>query len=205
MTVAFLGRMAEPRKGMPVLAAALPAVQRAVPGLRVLVAGPGNPDDIRATMTPNVAAACEFLGAVSDEDKARLLRSVDVYLAPNTGGESFGNILIEAMSAGAAVLASDLPAFVRVLDGGRAGATFANEDGADLARRLVQLLGDPDARARIAAAGRRRADLFDWSVVADDIMAVYETVTDGALRVRPSTEVASRWSRLLRTGRGVSP
>jgi len=204
-TVAFLGRMAEPRKGMPVLAAALPAVQRAVPGLRVLVAGPGNPDDIRATMTPNVAAACEFLGAVSDEDKARLLRSVDVYLAPNTGGESFGIILIEAMSAGAAVLASDLPAFVRVLDGGRAGATFANEDGADLARRLVQLLGDPDARARIAAAGRRRADLFDWSVVADDIMAVYETVTDGALRVRPSTEVASRWSRLLRTGRGVSP
>ncbi len=204
-TVAFLGRMAEPRKGMPVLAAALPAVQRAVPGLRVLVAGPGNPDDIRATMTPNVAAACEFLGAVSDEDKARLLRSVDVYLAPNTGGESFGIILIEAMSAGAAVLASDLPAFVRVLDGGRAGATFANEDGADLARRLVQLLGDPDERARIAAAGRRRADLFDWSVVADDIMAVYETVTDGALRVRPSTEVASRWSRLLRTGRGVSP
>ncbi|WP_411286191.1 glycosyltransferase family 4 protein [Lapillicoccus sp.] len=204
-TVAFLGRMAEPRKGMPVLAAALPAVLRAVPGLRVLVAGPGNPDDIRATMAPKVAAACEFLGAVSDEDKARLLRSVDVYLAPNTGGESFGIILIEAMSAGAAVLASDLPAFVRVLDGGRAGATFANEDSADLARRLVQLLGEPDARARIAAAGRGRADLFDWSVVADDIMAVYETVTEGALRVRPSTEVASRWSRLLRTGRGVSP
>ena len=204
-TVAFLGRMAEPRKGMPVLAAALPAVLRAVPGLRVLVAGPGNPDDIRATMAPKVAAACEFLGAVSDEDKARLLRSVDVYLAPNTGGESFGIILIEAMSAGAAVLASDLPAFVRVLDGGRAGATFANEDSADLARRLVELLGDPDERARIAGAGRRRADLFDWSVVADDIMAVYETVTEGALRVRPSTEVASRWSRLLRTGRGVSP
>jgi len=200
-TVAFLGRMGEPRKGMPVLAAALPTVLRAVPGLRVLVAGPGDPADILETVGPEVAAALEFLGAVSEEDKARLLRSVDVYVAPNTGGESFGIILIEAMSAGAAVLASDLAAFVRVLDNGTAGATFRNEDSAALATRLVELLLDPEQRARIAALGRRRADRFDWSVVAEDIMAVYETVTEGAARVRPSTEGSSRWAKLLRTGR----
>ncbi len=203
-TIAFLGRMAEPRKGMPVLASALPAVLEAFPGLRVLVAGPGDPAEMRAAMTPAAAAACEFLGAVSDEDKARLLRSVDVYVAPNTGGESFGIILIEAMSAGAVVLASDLPAFMRVLDGGRAGATFRNEDGAALSARLVALLGDPAERQQISAAGRSRAQLFDWSVVAADVMAVYETVTEGAARVRPSTDAGSRWARLLRTGRGVS-
>ncbi len=203
-TIAFLGRMEEPRKGMPVLAAALPAVLRALPGLRVLVAGPGDSEDILATLTPEVGTTVEFLGAVSEDDKARLLRSVDVYVAPNTGGESFGIILIEAMSAGAAVLASDLPAFVRVLDNGTAGATFANEDSDALATRLIQLLRDPATRARIAALGRRRADVFDWSVVAEDIMAVYETVTDGAARVRPSTEGSSRWAKLLRTGRGPS-
>jgi len=203
-TIAFLGRMEEPRKGMPVLAAALPAVLRALPGLRVLVAGPGDSEDILATLAPEVGTTVEFLGAVSDDDKARLLRSVDVYVAPNTGGESFGIILIEAMSAGAAVLASDLPAFVRVLDNGTAGATFANEDSDALATRLIELLRDPAARARIAALGRRRADVFDWSVVAEDIMAVYETVTDGAARVRPSTEGSSRWAKLLRTGRGPS-
>jgi phosphatidylinositol alpha-mannosyltransferase len=201
-TIAFLGRMGEPRKGMPVLAEALPAVLRAVPGLRVLVAGPGDPSDILETVNPEVAAAFEFLGAVSDEDKARLLRSVDVYVAPNTGGESFGIILIEAMSAGAAVLASDLPAFVRVLDNGTAGATFHNEDSGALASRLLELLSSPEQRAKVAALGRRRADLFDWSVVAEDIMAVYETVTDGAARVRPSVECGSRWGKLLRTGRG---
>ncbi len=201
-TVAFLGRMEEPRKGMPVLAAALPAVLRALPGLRVLVAGPGDPDEVRETMAPEVAAACEFLGAVSEHDKARLLRSVDLYVAPNTGGESFGIILIEAMSAGAAVLASDLPAFVRVLDGGAAGASFRNEDQDDLAARLLDLLRDPVLRQRFAAAGRRRADLFDWSVVAAQVMAVYETVTEGASRVHPSAEGSSRWARLLRTGRG---
>ena len=200
-TVAFLGRMEEPRKGMPVLAAALPSVLDAVPGLRVLVAGPGDPREVTDGLAPEVAAACEFLGPVSDEDKARLLASVDLYVAPNTGGESFGIILIEAMSAGAPVLASDLPAFVRVLDRGTAGATFVNEDSADLARRLVELIRDPELRRELALRGRRRADVFDWSVVASDVMAVYETVSDGAARVRPSSESASRWARLLRSGR----
>jgi phosphatidylinositol alpha-mannosyltransferase len=200
-TIAFLGRMEEPRKGMPVLAAALPAVLREVPGLRVLVAGPGDPREVTSGLAPEVVAACEFLGPVSDEDKARLLTSVDLYVAPNTGGESFGIILIEAMSAGAPVLASDLPAFVRVLDGGAAGATFVNEDAADLARRLVELLGDPLRREELARRGRRRADVFDWSVVAADVMAVYETVSEGAARVRPSADSMSRWTRLLRSGR----
>ena len=198
-TIAFLGRMHEPRKGLPVLASALPEVLAQVPGLRVLVAGPGDPDEMRAAMPRRAAAACEFLGAVSDDEKARLLRSVDVYVAPNTGGESFGIILIEAMSAGAAVLASDLPAFMRVLDGGRTGFTFTNEDPHDLARALLALLADPVERGRVAALGRARANSFDWSVVADLIMAVYETVTAGASIVRSSGEATSpRWARLLR-------
>ncbi len=201
-TIAFLGRMEEPRKGLPVLAAALPAVLDRLPGLRMLVAGPGDPAEVTAAMEPRAAAACEFLGAVSDADKARLLRSVDLYVAPNTGGESFGIILIEAMSACAPVLASDLPAFVRVLDGGSAGATFVNEDPADLATQLLALLADPQRRRELAARGRRHANRFDWSVVASDVMAVYETITEGAGRVRPTPEGMSRWSRLLRAGRG---
>ncbi|HEX2705057.1 MAG TPA: glycosyltransferase family 4 protein [Candidatus Lustribacter sp.] len=201
-TVAFLGRMEEPRKGMPVLAAALPEVLGAIPGVRVLVAGPGDASAVTAGMAAKVAAACEFLGPVSDVDKARLLRSADVYVAPNTGGESFGIILIEAMSARAAVLASDLPAFVRVLDGGSAGATFSNEDPASLARELIGLLRDDARRAHLAVAGRARAELFDWSVVAEQVMAVYETVAAGAAVVRTTSEPGSRWARLLRTGRG---
>ena len=203
-TVAFLGRMAEPRKGMPVLAAALPEVLAEFPGLRVLVAGPGDPDDVTDDMTPEVAAACEFLGAVTDVDKARLLRSADVYLAPNTGGESFGIILIEAMSARAAVLASDIPAFVRVLDGGTSGATFRNEDPHDLALQLLRLLREPAARRTVAALGRARAAQFDWSVVSADIMAVYETVTDGASRVRPASDMTPRWAKILRVRSGAS-
>jgi phosphatidyl-myo-inositol alpha-mannosyltransferase len=200
-TLAFLGRIDEPRKGLPVLSAALPEVLRHHPGTRVLVAGPGDVDAARERMAPEVAAATEFLGLVSDADKAALLSSVDLYVAPHTGGESFGIVLVEAMSAGAAVVASDLPAFVRVLDGGRAGATFANEDAADLADRLVRLLGSPQERSRLSAEGSRRARVFDWGVVAEDVMAVYETVTH-AVDVLPGDAGDTRWTRLLRGRRG---
>ena len=200
-TIAFLGRMEEPRKGMPLLAQALPEIVSQIPGVRVLIAGPGDPGPVRQRMTAEAAAACEFLGPVSDVDKASLLASVDLYLAPNTGGESFGIILIEAMSAGATVLASDLPAFSRVLDGGRAGEMFRNEDPGDLARAVVALLRDPVRREELAVAGRKRANAFDWSVVAADVMAVYETVTLGASSVHASSEPESLWARLLRTGR----
>ena len=200
-TIAFLGRMEEPRKGMPVLSHALPEILREIPGVRVLIAGPGDPDSVREKMTSEAAAACEFLGPVSDGDKASLLASADVYVAPNTGGESFGIILIEAMSARATVLASDLPAFTRVLHDGDAGELFQNEDPVDLARAVVALLRDPVRREQLAAAGRERANAFDWSVVAKDVMAVYETVIFGASSVRTASEPDSRWGRLLRTGR----
>jgi phosphatidylinositol alpha-mannosyltransferase len=204
-TLAFLGRMEESRKGLPVLARALPAVLRELPGVRLLVAGPGDPDEVRDHMDPQVADACEFLGAVSDDDKARLLSSVDLYVAPNTGGESFGIILIEAMSAGAAVIASDIPAFLRVLDEGRAGVTFTNEDADDLAGQVMALLRDVGRRRSVAAVGRSRAEIFDWSVVAADIVAVYETVVSAAARprVRTDRDSDSRWSRLLRGGRSI--
>jgi phosphatidylinositol alpha-mannosyltransferase len=172
-------------------------VLRSVPGLRVLVAGPGDPDDVTEGWPAEVVAACEFLGSVSDDDKASLLASVDVYVAPNTGGESFGIILIEAMSAGACVLASDLSAFSRVLDGGQAGAMFANEQPDDLARALVDLLRTPARRATLAEAGQERARIFDWSVVADKILAVYETVIEGRAA---ATMPPARWNRFLRGG-----
>lgn len=197
-TIAFLGRMGEPRKGLPVLAAALPTVLARAPGLRVLVAGPGDADEATAHLPAAVTATFEFLGSVTDEEKASLLASVDVYVAPNTGGESFGIILIEAMSAGACVLASDISAFSRVLDGGRSGALFRNERPDDLAATLLALLRDPVRRESLAAAGRARAQRFDWSIVADQIIAVYETVIEGRLAVDHAPR--SGWNRLLHGG-----
>ncbi len=175
-TLAFLGRVEEPRKGLPVLLEAMPGLLRHHPGLRLLVAGPGDAGEALADAGPEVAGACEMLGAVSDVDKARLLRSADAYIAPNTGGESFGIILIEAMSAGAPVLASDIVAFRAVLDDGRAGELFRNGDAQALGRAALALLADRGRREELSRVGPARAREFDWSRVADSIEDVYETV-----------------------------
>jgi phosphatidyl-myo-inositol alpha-mannosyltransferase len=83
------------------------------------------------------------------------------------------------MSAGAPVLASDLDAFRRVLDDGALGVLFPTGDAGALAAQLLGLLADPARRSvlrdRAGAAVRR----YDWSVVADEVLAVYETVVEG--------------------------
>ncbi|MFC9607331.1 glycosyltransferase family 4 protein [Streptomyces niveus] len=191
-TIGFVGRIDEPRKGLPVLMKALPRILEAFPETRLLVAGRGDEKEAVESLPKKMHERVEFLGMVSDEDKARLLRSVDVYVAPNTGGESFGIILVEAMSAGAAVLASDLDAFAQVLDQGEAGELFANEDADALAEAAIRLLGDPERRDELRRRGSAHVRRFDWSTVGADILAVYETVTDGAASVATDERVGLR-------------
>ncbi len=176
-TVAFLGRLDEQRKGLPVLLEAVPAVLRARPGTRFLVAGRGEtgPDEVRELIGDD-ARAVEFLGGITDDEKASLLSSVDVYVAPQTGGESFGIVLVEAMSAGAAVVASDLGAFRRVLDDGTAGTVFRTGDPADLAAALLRVLGDDELRETRRAHASEVVDRYDWSHVTHEVLTVYEMV-----------------------------
>jgi phosphatidylinositol alpha-mannosyltransferase len=175
-TIGFLGRYDEPRKGLPVLLAAMRSVVRDHPDARLLVAGRGDPGQLAELVGRDLAPHVTLLGELSEPDKAAFLRSVDVYCAPNLMGESFGVVLLEAMAAGAPVVASDLDAFARVLADGAAGRLVRRGEAADLAAALSGLLADPAQRTRLAAAGRRVVAEYDWSVVAERILAVYETV-----------------------------
>ncbi|HYN30203.1 MAG TPA: glycosyltransferase family 4 protein [Dermatophilaceae bacterium] len=202
-TIGFLGRIDEPRKGLGVLLAAMPEVLRAHPGARLVVAGPGDAEDVRRDLHPAVGAATELLGGVSEADKAAMLRSVDLFVAPHTGGESFGIVLVEAMASGAPVVASDLAAFSAVLGVPSAGVLVPPGDPAALARGITAVLGDPHGRRLLAGAGRLRAADFDWSVVAERIQAVYEMAIEGAdgVVVDPLSRTG-RWGRLVRGTRG---
>ncbi|GLX99295.1 glycosyltransferase family 4 protein [Herbidospora sp. NBRC 101105] len=173
----FLGRMDEPRKGLAVLLEAFARLAPERPGVRLLVAGPGDADDVYAKLPRNLHDRVGLLGMVSEADKIRALHSVDVFVAPNLGGESFGIVLTEAMSAGATILASDIPAFRRVLGDGQAGALFATGDAAALAREAARLLDDPQRRAKYSDEARLAVRKYDWSTVARDVLRVYETVT----------------------------
>jgi phosphatidylinositol alpha-mannosyltransferase len=166
-TVGFVGRFTESRKGMSVLLEALRTVDA-----RLLVVGRGDVDVLRREAGP---VELDVLGAVDDETKAAALRSVDVFCAPNLGGESFGMVLTEAMAAGAPVVASDLESFRRVVGEERpAGVLVPTGDPAALAGALRDLLTDPVRRAALSAAGRARAAQFDWPVVAGQVLQVYQ-------------------------------
>lgn len=172
-TLAFLGRIDEPRKGLPILARAVKIIRREYPALRVFVAGRGETEDAIKILGQD-AECVTFLGSVSEDDKAKLLSSADIYVAPQTGGESFGIVLVEAMSAGSFVVSSDIPAFRAVLGNGEYGSHFTSENHEDLARVVCDVLRDPAMREEKIAKASVAAMRYDWTQVASDILDVYE-------------------------------
>lgn len=195
-TLGFIGRFEEPRKGLSVLINALPSIIAEVPDLRIFVAGPGDSAAILKEIQPSLRKRFIFLGRISEEEKANFLASVGLYIAPNTGGESFGIILAEALAAGASVVASDIPAFDSLLGHGQYGTLFASEDSQDLATKVVSLLRNDEDRRNIAEAGKKYAQAFDWDVVADKIYDVYEMAMVGGKPVTLSSENRA-WNKLL--------
>lgn len=169
--IVFLGRLDESRKGLDILLRALARLDREV---TCTIIGGGTKREV-----PGI----NFVGRVSDAEKAAILGRADIYVAPNTGGESFGIVLVEAMAAGCAVVASDLEAFSLVIDGespSPSGMLFKTGSDRDLAEKLKQLIDAPATRGALIEAGERRARHYDWSTVATRIMNVYETVAMGA-------------------------
>ena len=195
-TIGFLGRFEEDRKGLPVLLDALPIISRFIPDIRVLIAGPGDSEEVLEKVDPQLRDRVEFLGKISEEDKADFLASVSLYIAPNTGGESFGIILAEAMAGGATVVASDIPAFADVLGDGQYGALFESENSEDLAKVIIDLLRDDAKRRELAATGAIHAQRFDWGQVGEEIFEVYELAMMNGQKVSLSSESRS-WTRLL--------
>jgi len=195
-TLGFIGRFEEPRKGLSVLVDALPIISRFAPDVRIFIAGPGEADEVIKSIDPQLRSRFTFLGRISEQDKADFLASISLYIAPNTGGESFGIILAEALAGGATVVASDIPAFDSLLDHGRYGELFQSESSTDLAKRVIDLLRDEKRRVELGKAGKTHAQQFDWKVVADQIFSIYEMSLVSGEKVRLTSESRS-WSKFL--------
>ena len=163
-----------PRKGMDVLIDASVVLAEQFGDLTVAIAGRGRDAERLAGRVAESGAPVRLLGGVSDDDLPRLVGSADVFamLCRNRWlgleQEGFGIVFLEAAAAGVAQVA-----------GASGGADEAVEDGvtgvvvrrptrsADVARAIAGLLVDPDRRAAMGEAGRRRAEAsFDYDVLA---------------------------------------
>jgi phosphatidylinositol alpha-mannosyltransferase len=197
-TLGFIGRFDEPRKGLEVLLKALPQIVAKIPHARLLVAGPGDEKSFSKSIPASLRSRVTFLGRLSEEEKTQFFKSVDLYVAPNTGGESFGIILAEAMASQTAVVASDIPAFVDLLrmpNGETAGAIFTSESDISLADTVIELLSSDEKRMDIALRGHELSAKFDWDLVATQLLDVYEMATSAGERVGLSSDNRP-WNRL---------
>ena len=195
-TIGFMGRFEEPRKGLPILIAALPRIIANFPDTRIYIAGPGDVNGTLNEIAPILQERFQFLGRVSEAEKADFLSSVGVYVAPNTGGESFGIILAEALASGAKIVASNIPAFDSLLGKGAYGALFDSENSEDLAEKIISVFSNPVEAVQKSALGKEYAQAFDWKVVAEKIFDVYEMAMVGDRKVTLSSDARS-WNRLL--------
>ncbi|MEZ5204938.1 MAG: glycosyltransferase family 4 protein [Acidimicrobiales bacterium] len=178
-TILFLGRH-EPRKGLDVLLAAMASLPRDV----TVWIGSDGPDTERLRVRHAGDPRLVWLGRLSDEEKRRRLRAADVFCAPSLRGESFGVVLLEAMAAGAAIVASDLSGYRLVARPGLDGLLVAPGDADALAGALTSVLADPARRAELVESGRQRADSFSMDLLADRYLELYEQVCTPAPQSR---------------------
>lgn len=173
-TVLFVGRH-EQRKGLAVLLDAVGRLERPV---TVWVAGDGpQAAGLRARTRGDIRV--RWLGAITEDDKARRMCAADVFCAPSLHGESFGVVLLEAMVAGAAVVASDIDGYREVVRAGREAYLAPPGDAAALAATLERAFADGGRRSVVASAGRRRARSFGMDELAARYVSVYQRVLTG--------------------------
>ncbi|MGH2807682.1 MAG: glycosyltransferase family 4 protein [Actinomycetota bacterium] len=170
--VLFLSRL-ERRKGIDVLLQAMSTLSDV--GCELVVAGDGPQRGSAQVRAPQLGVDAHFLGRVDDDDVASLFKTATVYCAPGVGGESFGIVLVEAMSAGAPIVCSDLPGFREVAAG--AAELVPPGDPDALAAALRRVLTDPAKQAEMREKSLHRAHFFDWARLVRDVEHLYEHAT----------------------------
>jgi phosphatidylinositol alpha-mannosyltransferase len=187
LNVLFVGRL-EKRKGVKYLLRAWEYVRRQFTEARLIVVGEGRPrKGYQRYAASRGWSEVVFPGYVPDDELVRYLRTSHVFCAPSTGQESFGIVLLEAMAAGRAIVASNIPGYDEVVTHGVEGLLVEPKSPPELATALVRLLADEALREQLGQAGERKAHLYRWDIVAQRVLAFYAEVLERR-RVLPTSD-----------------
>jgi phosphatidylinositol alpha-mannosyltransferase len=177
INILFVGRM-EKRKGFDYLWKAYRIVKKEMPATRLIAVGPGVRLRNKYEKRINRSGLTDviFTGYAAYEDLPRYYKTADIVCFPNTGWESFGVVLLEAMSIGKPIIASAIDGFSSVLADGVEGIAVPPRDSYKLADALFKLIRDEKLRQQMAARGKPKAQQYDWSLVARRVLDVYTEV-----------------------------
>ena len=174
--ILFLSRL-ENRKGLRYLLMAYCDLKWKYPNLRLIVVGSGDLDSessrILGERNPQDVM---LVGGVSEEDKRRYYKSADIFCAPATGQESFGIVLLEAMSSGIPIVASEIKGFSQVVNNEKNALLCTPKDVGDLTKTLTRLIEDPQLRMRLSGCGWDTAQTYQWSVVSEKVLDYYRKI-----------------------------
>jgi phosphatidylinositol alpha-mannosyltransferase len=202
LDVLFVGRL-DKRKGLQYLLRAWPLVRREFPRARLLVVGGGRRlESYRRYAELQGWSEIVFAGYVSSDDLVRYYQTADVFCAPSTGQESFGIVLLEAMAAGRPIVASDIPGYAEVVTHGAEGLLVPPKDASALAMALAHVLADRRLGRELGERGRVKASAYDWSSVADRVLAYYDETI--AANMEPSDTRRAGHGRVRRVATEVA-
>jgi phosphatidylinositol alpha-mannosyltransferase len=150
----------------------------------------------------------EWLGRITDDEKIRRLNRATFFCAPSLGGESFGLVLLEAMAAGACLVASDIDGYRQVARHDQDGWLVPSRDPHALADSFVTLWNDEISRRRLVTSGYERAARFSMESLANEYVQIYERLLEDEamhrLELNTSRLVRRFNDRLLRRPRAAS-
>jgi phosphatidylinositol alpha-mannosyltransferase len=179
--ILFVGRYEEQRKGFKYLLRAMPLIRQQFPDVRLTVVGPGRPEKFDDMISKYGVWGVDFVGQISAELLPRYYASCDIFCAPSIGGESFGLVLLEAMSSGKPVVASNIPGYASVMRDGREGLLVPPRDPAGLALAIVRLLANNELRGQMAERGMQTATHYAWPSVAKRVLETYDAARERSL------------------------
>ena len=166
----------DPQKGFRVAVAAFSELAARFEDLSFVVVGDGRDRHAVDSLAPAVRRRVRMVGTVANRDLHAYHAGADVYVAPATGHESFGVILVEAMAAGVPIVASDIDGYREVVRDGVDGLLVPPNDPGALAEAIGRILADPATSRRLGSAGRERAATFSWDRIVPRIEEAYRSV-----------------------------